>query len=236
MQTIPILVLRLEGLLQSWGEHSKWNYRDSAPMPTKSGVVGMIGCAMGWERDDDRLKTISDNLQMAVRADRPGREIVDFHTVQSREFLNAQGKHLGKKGEYYTIITYRTYLQDAFFTVALSGDVQCLREIADAFLHPKWPVYLGRKSCVPSRPVLDKITEEYGSLAEAIRAIPFEDDVRRKHRKVENRVMIEMDNTVQEEADGSRIERADRIDGARKFRSRTVVRQTMERSEANDTQ
>lgn len=233
MQTIPILVLRLEGLLQSWGEHSKWNYRDSAPMPTKSGVVGMIGCAMGWERDDERLKTLSDNLHMAVRADRPGREIVDFHTVQSKEFLNAQGKHLGKKGEYYTIVTYRTYLQDALFTVALSGDGQCLREIADAFIHPKWPVYLGRKSCIPSRPVLDRITEDYGSLAEAIQEIPFDDDVRRKS---DNRVLIEMDGTVQEEVDGSRIERADRINGARKFRSRTVIRQTMERSGAHDTQ
>ena len=233
MQTIPILVLRLEGLLQSWGEHSKWNYRDSAPMPTKSGVVGMIGCAMGLERGDDRLKALSDNLCMAVRADRSGRETVDFHTVQSKEFLNAQGKHLGKKGEYYTIITYRTYLQDAFFTVALAGDNQCLREIADAFLHPKWPVYLGRKSCVPSRPVLEGITEEYGSLSEAIRAIPFVDNGKRKPEK---RVLIEMDDMAQEPANGSRVERTDKIDGVRKFRSRTVIRQTMERSGAHDIQ
>ena len=104
MQTIPILVLRLEGLLQSWGEHSKWIYRDSAPMPTKSGVIGMIGCAMGLERDDDRLKSLSDNLYMAVRADRPGRETVDFHTVRSKEFLNAQGKNLARNGKYHTIM------------------------------------------------------------------------------------------------------------------------------------
>lgn len=233
VQTIPILVLRLEGLLQSWGEHSKWNYRDSALMPTKSGVVGMIGCAMGLERGDGRLKTLSDHLRMAVRADRPGRETVDFHTVQSKEFLNAQGKHLGKKGEYYTIITYRAYLQDAFFTVALAGDSQCLREIAGAFLRPKWPVYLGRKSCVPSRPVLEGITEEYGSLLEAIRAIPFAENGR---RKLEKRVLIEMDDMAQETADGSRVERVDRIDGARKFRSRTVIRQTMERGGAHDIQ
>ena len=93
---IPILVLRLEGILQSWGEHSKWDYRDSAPMPTKSGVIGLIGCAMGLEREDARLQQLSDSLQMAVRADRPGRELTDFQTVRSTSLLNAQGKHRGK--------------------------------------------------------------------------------------------------------------------------------------------
>lgn len=35
-----MLMLRLEGVLQSWGEHSRFDSRDSASMPTKSGVVG----------------------------------------------------------------------------------------------------------------------------------------------------------------------------------------------------
>ena len=42
-----ILVLRLEGPLQSWGENAKWDFRDSSTMPTKSGIVGLLGCAMG---------------------------------------------------------------------------------------------------------------------------------------------------------------------------------------------
>jgi CRISPR system Cascade subunit CasD len=170
---------------------------------------------------------------MAVRADRPGRETVDFHTVRSKEFLNAQGKNLARNGKYHTIITYRTYLQDALFTVALSGDKQCLQEIANALNHPKWPIYLGRKSCVPSRPVLDKITEEYGSLSEAIRLIPFVDNGR---PETEEQVLIEMDDMTQTAAFGNRFERADKIDGLRKFRSRTVVRTTMERSGPHDIQ
>ncbi len=233
VQTIPILVLRLDGLLQSWGEHSKWGYRDSAAMPTKSGVIGMIGCAMGLERDDDRLGELSEKLCMAVRADRPGREIMDFQTVQSKDFLNAEGKRLGKKGEYYTIITYRTYLQDACFTVALSGDGGCLREISEAFARPRWPVYLGRKSCVPSRPVCEGITEKYSTLADAIREIPFAEDGRRP----EDHVLIEMEDGLSaSEAHGSRVERADRIAGPRRFYRRTVVRQTMERSGNHDSQ
>lgn len=38
---MKILLLRLEGLLQSWGEHSRWDHRDSSDMPTKSGVIGL---------------------------------------------------------------------------------------------------------------------------------------------------------------------------------------------------
>ncbi|MBI2864066.1 MAG: hypothetical protein HYX94_05840 [Chloroflexi bacterium] len=29
---------------------------------------------------------------------------------------------------------------------------------------PKWPLYLGRKACVPTRPVLDRLAEEYQDL------------------------------------------------------------------------
>ena len=231
VQTIPILVLRLEGLLQSWGEHSKWSYRDSASMPTKSGIIGLIGCAMGLERGDKRLQTLSDELCLAVRADRPGRDVVDFQTVQSKEFLNAEGKNLAKKGSYHTIITYRTYLQDAFFTVAIAGERDCLHEIAEAFRHPKWPIYLGRKSCVPSRPVCDGVTETYDSLSDAIQSIPLAPS-----RDKEERVMIETEDAPQESKSGNRIERQDVIAGARRFLRRTVIRQTMERSEARDTQ
>lgn len=38
-----LLILRLEGALQSWGDHSKWDVRDSGDFPSKSGVVGVRG-------------------------------------------------------------------------------------------------------------------------------------------------------------------------------------------------
>ncbi|MEV7027174.1 CRISPR-associated protein Cas5, partial [Kitasatospora sp. NPDC093558] len=39
-QAQAVLVLRLAGPLQSWGERSAFNRRDTPPQPTKSGVVG----------------------------------------------------------------------------------------------------------------------------------------------------------------------------------------------------
>lgn len=168
---MKILLLRLEGLLQSWGEHSRWDHRDSADMPTKSGVIGLLGCAMGLPRGDARLKTLADGLQIAVRADRMGVIMTDFHTVQSRigRFSNAEGKPRGD-----TIITPREYLQDACYTVFLTGDEALLLKCSEALRHPVWVPCLGRRSCPPSRPVLPVMTDEFETLEEAVQAFRWE--------------------------------------------------------------
>lgn len=232
LEQTPILVLRLEGILQSWGEHSKWDYRDSAILPTKSGVMGLIGCAMGLERGDKRLEDLSQNLRMAVRADRAGREVVDFQTVRSKNLLNAQGKHRGKQGEYSTLVTYRTYLQDACFTVVVTGEKTLLEEIEQALWHPKWPIYLGRKSCVPSRPVCVGVTEKYTSLEDAIQNMEME----KSRFYDEDFVVMEIEETVDGSKEGTRVERQDIVAGVRCFRNRTVIRKSIERRRSSDSQ
>ena len=57
----PLIALRLEGALQSWGDHSKWDERDSGSFPSKSGVVGLIACAMGLERGSEELLALADH-------------------------------------------------------------------------------------------------------------------------------------------------------------------------------
>ena len=49
---MKLLLIRLEGALQSWGEWAKWDERDSGLMPTKSGVIGVLACCMGLKRGD----------------------------------------------------------------------------------------------------------------------------------------------------------------------------------------
>ncbi|MDA8138306.1 MAG: type I-E CRISPR-associated protein Cas5/CasD [Desulfobacteraceae bacterium] len=41
------LLLWLEAPLQSWGSDSKFGRRDTLPFPTRSGVLGLVLCAMG---------------------------------------------------------------------------------------------------------------------------------------------------------------------------------------------
>lgn len=135
------LLLRLAAPLQSWGESSKFDTRNTAREPTKSGVIGMIAAAFGCSRTDseenDRWFAKLNKLKFAVRIDQPGILLRDFHTAK-------------KPKDKTSFVTVRYYLADAVFLVGLEGDESFLKEIMDALLHPVFPVYLGRKSCPPS--------------------------------------------------------------------------------------
>jgi CRISPR system Cascade subunit CasD len=161
----PILLLRLWGPLQSWGVRSRWDVRDTGLDPSKSGVVGLLGCALGIERGHPELEALDRKLIFGVRADRPGVVSTDYHTVT--------GYHRTAAGEFKhgesTIVSPRDYLHDAAFLVALASRERGLLErLKESLERPRWPVYLGRKSCVPVRPVLERLTTEYGDLKSAL--------------------------------------------------------------------
>lgn len=182
----PILLLRLEGPLQSWGNRARWDVRDTGTSPTKSGIVGLLGCALGYPIYDHRLETELDaGLRFGVRTESPGRVICDFQTVT--DFLpTADGnyKYNGVKraasltklrsmpdASPSTIVSPRYYLEDASFLVALEEaeeGIGLLKKCADALQHPSWPIFLGRKSCVPTRPVFEMLTGRYDSIEIAL--------------------------------------------------------------------
>lgn len=165
MEDKKLLILRLDGVLQSWDATSKWDDRGTEDFPTKSGIVGLLGCALGFERGDRELAELNNATTMAVRADRPGYKCVDFQTVTGFPLRNAEGKPK-KTGN--TLLSKRSYLQDACFTVFLeTNDLWHSRLIA-ALRNPKWCVYLGRKTCVPSRPILECEDPDFSSLNEAL--------------------------------------------------------------------
>ena len=165
------LFLRLEGPLQAWGERGRWSVRDTAPEPTKSGIIGLIACALGY-RADEQIRPLSEKTRMGVRCDAPGRLITDYHTVGGGynypALLTAAGKPKFSSGKPHTEITWRDYLCDASFLVALrSEDEALIAQMGYALQHPVWPIYLGRKSCPPSRPVFDGLGQ-YETLEEAL--------------------------------------------------------------------
>lgn len=166
MEKIWILLLRLEAPLQSYGERAKWDFRDTAYFPTKSGVIGMLACAMGLRRGSLEIVSLAENLEVNVRADISGNISVDFQTV-SGVIRTADGGQRGKKGETSTIISRRQYIEDASFLVAVCGDYALLERCREALLDPVWPPFLGRKSCIPTRPVFEALTDAYGSAEDA---------------------------------------------------------------------
>lgn len=151
------LALRLEGPLQSWGFDSQYNRRNTGLMPTKSGIAGICCAALGYTRgseDEKKFLTSFTLLRMtAIAVPRSNakkelsvRRLQDYHTVQNTR--TAEGKIKD------THITHRQYLTDAAFGVLLEGDVLLLNRIAAALEQPRWGIWLGRKSCIPSAPVL----------------------------------------------------------------------------------
>ncbi|MCX6022801.1 MAG: CRISPR-associated protein Cas5, partial [Chloroflexi bacterium] len=50
---MPTLLMRLAGPMQSWGTQSEFRNRDTGIEPSKSGIIGLLGAALGWPRDAD---------------------------------------------------------------------------------------------------------------------------------------------------------------------------------------
>mgnify|MGYP000855906933 CR=1 FL=1 len=135
------LLLRLAAPLQSWGVASKFDTRDTAREPTKSGVIGLIAAALGCSRTDsgDAAKWLEKlkDLNFAVRVDQTGVLLRDYHTAK-------------KLKDQTSFVTVRYYLADAIFLVGLEGEKSFLMKLMEALQNPVFPLYLGRRSCPPT--------------------------------------------------------------------------------------
>ena len=149
--------------MQSWGTRSRFDYRDTWPYPTKSGVVGLLAAALGRDRKED----ISDlaALRMGVRVERKGVLKVDYQTARNVLAADLKAKR--------DVQSWRYFLSDAAFLVGLEGDGELLHKLHVALQSPRFPLYLGRKSYVPSPPpyLPDGLVD--ASLGEALRAYPY---------------------------------------------------------------
>ncbi|MEV7782975.1 type I-E CRISPR-associated protein Cas5/CasD [Kitasatospora sp. NPDC088351] len=158
-QAQAVLVLRLAGPLQSWGDRSAFNRRDTPPQPTKSGVVGLLAAAAGRPREADITDLVG--LRLGVRIDQPGTLLRDYHTVSDyrgrplpQTGVNAKGVQKLTSPAKETHVTHRYYLQDAVFLAAVQGPAGLVTALCDAIRHPAFPLALGRRSCVPTQPVV----------------------------------------------------------------------------------
>lgn len=154
------LLLRLAAPIQSWGSDSRFDTRRTGREPTKSGVIGLLAAAMGIARDDDEaLKPLLD-LRMGVRIEREGRLLRDFHTAwgykRDSSKRIAYDKSTGRPipADSNTYVTYRYYLCDAVFLVALEGEADLLACLETALKRPSFPLFLGRRACPPTLPLV----------------------------------------------------------------------------------
>ncbi len=158
------LALRLEGPLQSWGYDSQYNRRNTGLMPTKSAIAGMCCAALGLPRgsgvEREFLASFAALRMIAIaiprnraEKDLPVRRLQDYHTVQNTRRAASGALNTD------CVLTRRQYLADAAFGVILEGNSSLLEKIAAAFVDPRWGLWLGRKACIPSAPVLAGLEE-----------------------------------------------------------------------------
>lgn len=150
MISMSTLLLRISAPLQSWGSKSKFDIRDTDYYPTKSGIVGMIAAALGRSRTDSLEDLTQCNY--GVRIDYQGTMLSDFQVTEMSDYL---GKGFNSN------ISHRNYLSDAIFLVGLEyRNERFIKEIADALGHPKYPLFLGRRSCPPTLPLVLKVVDD----------------------------------------------------------------------------
>ncbi len=196
------LILKLQGVMQAWGEHTFEGLRPSTNFPTRSALTGLLGACLGIDRTDrQQQQALADSFQYAVRQDeakpvwmmRQGVsewkpfnmiKITDYHTVK-----DARADYVGLKS-IETIQTWREYLLDAAFTVAVwnfDGARYSLDQIQKAICKPHYTPFLGRRSCPLTRPLFEDRVQAVNSdealkLVKPVSGVIYsEEDIPGKH-------------------------------------------------------
>lgn len=182
---MDVLMLKLEAPLMSFGTTLVDNNGVIAPFPAASMLTGLLANALGYDQSafaaHQRLQT---RLRFAARIDCNGQRLVDYQTVDlGQPFLRDTGwttrcrreDRRGGTASTGTHIRLRHYWADRRCVVActLWPEVEepTSAAVAAALERPARPLFLGRKSCLPSTPVL-AARMEAESLLEALRCFP----------------------------------------------------------------
>ncbi|MDR2669470.1 MAG: type I-E CRISPR-associated protein Cas5/CasD [Desulfovibrio sp.] len=159
-----VVLLWLEGPLQSWGVDSLFSRRASLNFPTRSGVLGLICAALGAKGEQTELLACFQPFRQTVLAyARSGKSVErplqlrDFHMVGNGyddkddwETLHIPKTSEGKKAVGGGAkLTYRYFVQDMAFAVALGVPVHLAEHLEQALQFPCWDISLGRRCCVP---------------------------------------------------------------------------------------
>lgn len=154
--------------------------------PTLSLITGLLANAMGWERyHHQKLQELHDNAVIASRIDRDPApaNLTDYQNAQLRHdeqgwttYGYPQGRD-GDRSKYeHPHPTSREYLQDCLATVALTlhqePQLFSTEEIFHSLSRPRHPLFIGRRTCIPSTQIYAG-TIEADSPLDALFQIPL---------------------------------------------------------------
>ncbi len=168
--------LHLEGTHQSWSASGSGFTKSASEFPTHSGVCGLVAAALGLQRDDPIIDSLHHGLRVSSRVlkqgelqteyqnfrfwdvpelKNPAKSPIDYDSYRE-ETLQVLPKGDGNRQ------VWRTYHQGAAFQIVLEvldTNPFSANQILEALRHPAMPLYLGRRTCRLSYPLVGKDTE-----------------------------------------------------------------------------
>ena len=184
--TIRWLVLRFEAPLMAFGGVAIDQLGPVRDYPAASMLTGLIGNALGWHwADGTAHQEMQDRLVFGTRTERQESELVtDSQNAQlaktDKGWTTTKGPE-GRDGASYGAPhrRFRDYHAELSLRVVLrlrpAATAPTLDDVAEALDRPARPLYLGRKPCLPSRPLLASGADRWveGSVVhDALQALP----------------------------------------------------------------
>ncbi|MFT3666794.1 type I-E CRISPR-associated protein Cas5/CasD [Piscinibacter sp.] len=184
------LIFQLLGPFAAWGEPAVGEFRGTAELPSQSALLGLLGAALGLQREDEAAHTaLREGYGFATALLAEGSLLRDYHTAQVPPRAALKGRPQATRRqeltvprpELGTILSNRDYRQNGIWLVALQAREAAphqLDELAAALRQPRYVLYLGRKSCPPAAPLWPQVVnaesvlaamQTYASLREAAR-------------------------------------------------------------------
>lgn len=171
------LILILEGPLAAYGAEMVDARGPVRDWPGASLLTGLFANALGFTRGQREAHSrLQGRLEFAVRLDREGARLRDFQTVQLRHSDQGWTTRSMPEGRAGGAATYesphirkRDYFADLLLSVAIAlrqaDEFPTLDDIAAALAAPARPLFLGRKPCLPSRPIFGGFVDAADPLA-----------------------------------------------------------------------
>lgn len=159
------LLMRLEAPLMAFGGEAIDNYGVIRDFPALSMVTGLLANALGYRREESELHDrLQVRLLVGARLDNQVQRLTDFQTAQLSKddkgwtTLGIAEERRGGADSYKSPhLRYRDYHASLNVLVALrlepAAEFPTLDELAQALDHPARPLFIGRKTCLPSRRV-----------------------------------------------------------------------------------
>ena len=141
------------------------NYGVIRDFPALSMVTGLLANALGYRREESELHDhLQARLLVGARLDREIQRLTDFQTAQLGKddkgwttWEMTEERRGGAESYKSPHLRYRDYHASLNVLVALrlepAAESPTLDDLAQALDHPARPLFIGRKTCLPSRRV-----------------------------------------------------------------------------------